>query len=246
MANWCDNEVLFSGKPKNVEAIKNFFKNVLETPERGERHWLAPFVVDLEFREDKIAYCSRWIPNNQALFQLATEFDVDFINRYNELNMGLFGEASCLKGYYCDVRLDPYDFHCYDYDAERKLYVYENNTYEYEWPIFEKMLEKKKAEYPYLKTTSDITKHALTELYGEMSQADVVLKFAEHNNFAGARAEFLTLDNDTLNELNDFFTEKPFFEREQFSSEDKYLAMNFLKLLVSEWNDRPPSFGLSR
>ena len=113
-------------------------------------------------------------------------------------------------------------------------------------PIFEDLLKKKIAEKQYFTTTNNITKEELDQLYGDMTKADLVLKFAEHKNLEGARAEFLNIDNDTLNELDEYFQETRHYGREQFTTDDKYIAMSFLKLLVKEWETRPPSFGLSR
>src|ERR1700753_2417012 len=91
----------------------------------------------------------------------ADKFNVDFINRYDELAMGIFGEARLESASYSDTRLEPIDFQSYDYDQTKKLYIYDNQTYQFEWPIFEQMLERKKESRPNFKSASEITKHEL-------------------------------------------------------------------------------------
>lgn len=95
-------------------------------------------------------------------------------------------------------------------------------------------------------SSSQISKEDLLQLYGDLTEPDLVLKFAEHRNFEKARELFQTLDNQTLTEIDEYLYKTRDYGREQFTTDDKYIAMAFLKVLIKEWNDRPPSFGLHR
>src|SRR6202034_4599707 len=96
-------------------------------------------------------------------------------------------------------------------------YVYDGNSYEFEWPIFEKLLEKKKEAFEpginlmlsgkeanerLFKSTSRISLEELTILHEEMMPGDIVLKFAEHKNFDAARAAFQTWDEHSIIEMD--------------------------------------------
>jgi len=69
---------------------------------------------------------------------------LDFVNKYDELANGIFGEAIYSKGIYSNTTLEPQDFQSYDFDRETGLYVHEGKNYSLEWPIFERLVEKKK------------------------------------------------------------------------------------------------------
>ena len=108
-------------------------------------------------------------------------------------------------------------------------------TYENETPIFEAMIEEKKADNPYFKTTSAVTKEQLTERYGELLPGDIVLKFAEHKNFVKANEAFREMDEGTIAEIDRVLSGNP-HTLENYETQDKFLAVSFLKLLISEWN----------
>lgn len=236
MANWCDNNVVFSGDATRVERTKTFFKDIQEKQNCDERHWLPPFVIDMELNDEKINYSSRWIPNNEALVLIAEAFGVSFVNRYDELSMGIFGEATYSNGLYNDTRLNPQDFQSYHFDKDTGLYVYEEKNYSFEWPIFEKMLEQRKSSALNFKTTSNISREDLVELYGEILPGDLVLKFAEHKNFDKARETFLEMNESTIFQIGNYLEREPWNNRERYKTHDKFLAMSFLHQLIREWN----------
>jgi len=253
MANLCSNCVIFSGDETALANVKELFQEIQDQQEATGKWYLPEYVTaafshmqDITIHENSINYETRWSPNLQGLVQIANHFNLDFKSYYDEMSNGVFGEATYIKGSLLDVCLDPEDLQGYHFDAANQTYNYKGETYENETPIFERILEEKKAGNHYFKTTNNISKEELNQLYGEMTDADLVLKFAEHKNFEKARAAFLNLDNDTLNAIDAYITETRDFDREQFSTNDKYIAMTFLKVLVKEWNHRPPSFGLHR
>jgi hypothetical protein len=250
MANWCDNQVVFSGDATALEKVKIFFEEILEKPEQAETHWLPPFVIDIELLDAKVCYCSRWIPNNQALLLLADEFDINFVNHYDELAMGIFGEAKYEQKTYSDIRLDHNDFSSYQYDQETRLYVYDGKNYSFEWPIFEKLLDQKKEGVLNGKSTTEITKRQLFDLYGELLPGDLIIKFAEHKNFEKAREAFNGMDDQVLHEIDNYVSNKP-HAKEHYKTEKEFLAFSFLRYLLTERatkqnNERAQENGFNR
>ena len=254
MANMCSNCVIFSGNPKAIEDVKALFKEIEDQQEATGQWHLPPYVTaesghmqDICINDNTINYETMWSPNLQGLVQIANHFNLDFVSYYDEMSNGIFGEASYIKGTLIDVCLDAEDMVAYGFDAANQVFTYNGQEYENETPIFEKMLDEKKSANPYFKTKSDISKDELHQLYGELTEADFVLKFAEYKNFEKAREVFQRIDNDTISEIDQYLKDTRDYGREQFSTDDKYIAMAFLKVLVNKWDQqRPPSFGLQR
>jgi len=242
MANMCSNVVVFTGDPAAVENVKALFKEIEQKQNETGKWHLPPYVTanfshmqDISMDNEKINYETRWYPNLQGLVQIADHFQLDFVNHYDEVANGVFGEASYTKGTLLDICLDPADFQAYDFDPATRLFTYNGQTYENETPIFEKMIEEKKADNPYFKTTSEVTKEELAELYGELLPGDIVLKFAEHKNFVKANEAFRDMDEGTIAEIDRVLSGNP-HTLENYKSQDQFLAVSFLKLLISEWN----------
>lgn len=99
----------------------------------------------------------------------------------------------------------------------------------------EQLPERKKALDLNFDTTSDITEDQLLQLYGELLPADFVLKFAEHKNFDGARKAFFELDDETASRLSNYIANSDWDDPVKYVTHDKYIAMNFLGKLVTEW-----------
>jgi hypothetical protein len=260
MANWCDNTVKFSGDEKRLKQVHSLFRRLGRKGKKEMLGQMPNFVskekshfFDISVKNDTIFYVTKWKPNNDVLKEIADHFKLDFTNRYDELTMGIFGEASCQNGIMLDIQLDLLDFQAYDYDKELLAYVYEGNSYEFEWPIFELLLEKKKEQFEQgtnlipsakeakellFKSASHITLEELTAIYGEMTPGDIVLKFAEHKNYDAAREAFQGWDERSIIEMDNFLIQGYRHEEELYSTRDKYIAMSFLKELINEWDTK--------
>ena len=216
MANMCNNSVIFSGEPSAVESVKAVFKEIQDQQEATGKWSLPSYVTadfsnmqDITINENTINYETRWYPNLQGLVQIANHFKLDFVSYYDEPGNGVFGKASYSQGT-----------------------LLENET-----PISEKMIDGKKADN-HFKTTSGITKEDLNQLYGELLEGDLLLKFAEHKNFDKAREVFEAMDEQTIIEIDKYLINTSHYGPEQFATTDKYIAMAFLKQLFSEWNQQ--------
>lgn len=243
MANWCFNNVVFSGDASSVENVSALFREIREKQDRDEKVWLPPFVtaersymIDIEVADEKVYYRSRWVPNIDALVQIANQYNVSFVNGYDELDTYLFGEASYNNKLLSNTRLDKGDLRSYHYDLEKGMYIHDGQGYDDEWPIYEKLLEQKKAGELNFKTTSDITKEELTKLYDGLSPGDLVLKFAQHKNFDKARETFREIDEETIIQIDKLLINTHRNTPERYESHDWFLAVSFLKHLIDEWN----------
>lgn len=217
MANMCSNCVIFSGEPSAVESVKAVFKEIQDQQEATGRWHLPEYVTadfsnmqDITINENTINYETRWYPNLQGLVQIANHFKLDFVSYYDEPGNGVFGQASYKKGT-----------------------LLENDA-----PISVKMIEEKKVDNPYFKSTSNISKEDLKQLYGELLEGDLLLKFAEHKNFDKAREVFQGMDEQTITGIDNYLISTHRYGPEQFATTDKYIAMAFLKQLVSEWDQQ--------
>jgi len=216
MANMCNNSVIFSGEPSAVESVKAVFKEIQDQQEATGKWSLPSYVTadfsnmqDITINENTINYETRWYPNLQGLVQIANHFKLDFVSYYDEPGNGVFGKASYSQGT-----------------------LLENET-----PISEKMIDGKKADN-HFKTTSGITKEDLNQLYGELLEGDLLLKFAEHKNFDKAREVFEAMDEQTIIEIDNYLISTYRYGPEQFATRDKFLAVSFLTQLISETSIR--------
>jgi hypothetical protein len=97
----------------------------------------------------------------------------------------------------------------------------------------------KTSEKDLYKSTGKITREDLDKLYHNMSPADIVLRLAEHKNFDAARAEFETWDDHSVIQMDNFFIQNYRLDPATlYASRDEYIAANFLKSLISEWDKK--------
>ncbi|HZY39758.1 MAG TPA: hypothetical protein VFE53_24050 [Mucilaginibacter sp.] len=243
MADWCNNHIVFSGDAARVENVRALFREIQEKQDRDEKLWLPPFVtaersymIAINVTDETIYFRSRWVPNIDALVQIANQYGLDFVNRYDEINTGVFGEASYTGGVLSNINLDDNDLKDSHFENDRS--------------IFGQLLEQKKSNAIYFQTTGCITKEQLNQLYGELPEGNLLLKFAEHKNFAKACEVFHAMDDRTIIEIDNFLINTHKDSPEQFTTREKFLAMSFLQQLVNEWNvkqrDRQHQTGYSR
>jgi hypothetical protein len=154
MANWCNNYLVLSGTGTAIQNAIKVFRGIEEEQNRTGKYFLAKFITaegsqmaDIVILENTINYQTRWIPNLEALVQIANYTGVDFISQYDELAMGIIGEATCKGGVFSNVRLDGHDLQAYHYDPGSATYLYNGQSYEDEWSVLMHLLEIKKHVY---------------------------------------------------------------------------------------------------
>ena len=84
----------------------------------------------------------------------------------------------------------------------------------------------------------NITLQELFLLYGkDLMPADIVLKLAEHKNFDAAKKEFQKWDEHSVITMSNYLSQSFRHEMELYSTRDKYIAVSFLKELISKWDE---------
>lgn len=253
MANWCNNYLVLSGTEAAIQNTLKVFSEIEEEQNQTGKYFLPEFVTaessqmaGIVISENTINYQTRWVPSLEALVQIARHTGVDFVSQYNELQMGIIGEATYQNGAFSNVRLDGNDLQQYHYDMGTATYLYDGQNHEDEWSVLMDLLENKKAYLKEFQTTNNITADELTQLYGELSPADFVLKFAEHKNFDSARTSFYALDKNLIREIEVFLTNAGEKTREHFATRDKSIAFEYLIYLVEERNNERLTNHFSR
>jgi hypothetical protein len=107
MANWCNNYLILSGTAAAIEDSVKIFTKIEEEQNRTGKYYLPEFVTaessnmtDIIVVENTINYQTRWVPNLEALVQIAKHTGVDFASQYDELQMGIIGEATYQTEYF--------------------------------------------------------------------------------------------------------------------------------------------------
>ncbi|MCX2680734.1 hypothetical protein OOZ15_12345 [Galbibacter sp. EGI 63066] len=157
MANWCNNTVVFEGKPEAIEQVQQLFKAMAEQEQKEERGQLPDFVEDSNggyffniYKDDDVTgvvqYETRWSPNLEIVQAIAEHYNMDFIQDYEELGCLVYGRATYMDGILTDICLDDEAFEAYSYDEETDTYRFEGETYESDYEILETLLERKLAQ----------------------------------------------------------------------------------------------------
>lgn len=157
MANWCNNTVVFEGKPKAIEQVQKLFKAMAEKEEREKMGQLPDFTTihkgyffDIQCDDDETSvfqFQTKWSPNLEIVQEIAEHHKVDFIQDYEELGWVVYGRATYADGILTNVYLNDEAFEAYSYDEETDTYHFERKTYESEYEILETLLERKIANH---------------------------------------------------------------------------------------------------
>jgi hypothetical protein len=105
MANWCWNNVHFTGKQKNLEKLSQLIDKTIEMVEKtgqgqilfGLEGSLDGYMFDIsneDLGEDYLvlSFQSRWAPIPNDIVRIAELFNLEFTYDYEESGMGLFGK----------------------------------------------------------------------------------------------------------------------------------------------------------
>lgn len=158
MANWCNNTVVFEGKPEAIEQIEQLFKAMAEQEQKEERGQLPDFARDRKegyffniYKDDDVTgivqYETRWSPNTEIVQAIAEHYNVGFEQDYEELGCLVYGRATFVDDKLTDIYLEDEDFDQYEFDEETDTYRFEDKTYESDCEILEILLERKIAKH---------------------------------------------------------------------------------------------------
>lgn len=154
MANWCNNTVVFEGKPEAIEQIQQLFKTMAEKEQKENCGQLPDFIENTHggyffnlYQDESIIgvfqYVTRWSPNTEILQNIAEHYNVDFVQDYEELGCLVFGRATFSDKLLTDIYLEDVDFDKYNYDEINDTYHFEEENYDTDYEILETLLERK-------------------------------------------------------------------------------------------------------
>ena len=154
MANWCNNRIIFEGKPEAIEQIQQLFKSMAEKEQKEKCGQLPDFVEDRNggwffdiYQDDDVIgifqYETKWSPNIEVVQKIAEHYKVDFVQEYAEVGNQIYGKATYSEGILDDVCLSDEDLKQYHYDEVTDRYYFENEEYESDCEILEILLTRK-------------------------------------------------------------------------------------------------------
>lgn len=150
MANWCNNNVQFTGEAQQLEELVLLFEKMISKEKQTGHGQVPPFVdpdggymFNIYTDDGVIYYDTKWVPNTEILVNIADQFQLEFLTEYSETAMGVFGEARYEHGVLTVVSLDHVDFMLFECDEEG-IYTFEGTLFESDIEIMELLLERKK------------------------------------------------------------------------------------------------------
>ena len=156
MANWCSNSVAFEGNPEAIEQVQELFNIMAEQEKQDGKGQLPDFIqldngyfFDIYQTDGDIGilnYQTKWSPNIEIVEKIANHYKLDFVQDYEEMGNGIYGQATFKSGILDDVFLEDEDFEQYEYDEENECYHFESKIYESDSEILETLLERKIAK----------------------------------------------------------------------------------------------------
>jgi hypothetical protein len=90
---------------------------------------------------------------------------------------------------------------------------------------------------PLFRSTGTITRKELQNLYGPLLLGEVVIKFAEHKNFAAAREEFNTWNQHDIIQTDNLIKQNNRLSPQSHNSWEEYIAYTFLIGLIREYEE---------
>lgn len=248
MANWCVNRVTFTGEPEKVEAAYNFFREIehkqdnklkWEMPEYLRNNSTIPF--DVGVGDKGVYFRTPWSPGLSTIAQIAQNFGVDYVHKYEEPGMLILGESRMKNKVFSNVALEYGELTGITYDAGTEDFVFEGRHYTEDWEIFLELLERKKKALEPARTrnenfpsTGNITPEQIREQYGEVTPVELVLRLAQHKNFNAAQQEFDKWQDAFVSEAGEFLNHDYLYHEYNYNTGSKYMALMFLRSLIEE------------
>ena len=103
-------------------------------------------MLDIVFDNRAVHYETRWVPNLELLAQVAEKYQVGFINKFQEMANGIYGESVYHEGKLTTVTLDLEDLTGHQYDKSMNGYRLGDEVYEYQGDLLDALLELKKSQ----------------------------------------------------------------------------------------------------
>lgn len=154
MANWCSNTIVFEGNEEAIKQIEKLFQTMKSKEEQTKQGQLPDFVTDEkggyffniysnEGDTGIFQYETKWSPNTEILQKIATYYQMNFIQDYEEISNLVYGRASFINNLLTDIYLENEDFEQYQFDEKTDTYSFEGENYDSDCEILETLLERK-------------------------------------------------------------------------------------------------------
>ena len=154
MANWCSNTIVFEGNEEAIKQIEKLFQTMKSKEEQTKQGQLPDFVTDEkggyffniysnEGDTGIFQYETKWSPNTEILQKIATYYQMNFIQDYEEISNLVYGRASFINNLLTDIYLEDEDFEQYQFDGKTDTYSFEGEIYDSDCEILETLLERK-------------------------------------------------------------------------------------------------------
>ncbi len=87
-------------------------------------------MVEISREDDRVSYRTSWVPNQDVILQIGVHLGLDFVHRYEELDMFIYGRAEYKEGNYSNVFLNgKEDYDDYVNALMNDKYEHKGNTY---------------------------------------------------------------------------------------------------------------------
>jgi hypothetical protein len=154
MANWCNNQIYFTGEESKVKEVKALFiemqKTGIKTNQGQIPFFIKEVVQDWFFDiyanqdDDQISYSTKWSANTEDCILIAKHYGLNFELNYQEAGNNIYGKSVYTAG---NDEAANYDlsndyFEMYEFDEDNDIYKYEGEEYECEDDILEILFEK--------------------------------------------------------------------------------------------------------
>ncbi|AZA51184.1 hypothetical protein EG346_24790 [Chryseobacterium carnipullorum] len=153
MANWCNNKVTFNGDKDSLNKVLALFKEMIEKESKGNIGQLPDFIESkngyfFEIYCDETDECSfhyetRWSPNIESLWMVATHYNVGFVLDYEESGCMVYGKTIYENEILQDYFLNQCDFQDCIYNVDTDCYEFEGTSYDYQDEIMRILLDRK-------------------------------------------------------------------------------------------------------
>lgn len=101
------------------------------------------YLFEIEWQESVLTFLTKCSPNISAMVAVACQYDAEFLYKYDEIKMNIYGVAIYTKGVLIDVHLEPEDFGLYVRDKQIKRFAFEGGNYREVREILEILLQRK-------------------------------------------------------------------------------------------------------
>jgi hypothetical protein len=151
MANWCVNQVSFVGDPENVLQVVQLFRQITYDQETNKHPEIPGFIksvqanmVDFAVTQNGIYFRTPWTPAIETVRLIAEHCNVDYVHKYEEPGMQVYGEATCRSGVFNNIFIDRKDNLGIAYDEASENFIFEGRSYSDDWAIMIELLNRKR------------------------------------------------------------------------------------------------------